>query len=95
MSFHYNTAKDQAIADNDGKELHVEVARSTALDRYISQSNSRKGTARGHFEVETASKQFQFEEKELDAIHQRTAMLVETLLCDYRCRGAGELGARI
>lgn len=42
-----------------GKELDVEVIRSTALDTYLSEGNLPKVTALGHFEVEKALMEFQ------------------------------------
>lgn len=83
------------VKDNDGKELHVEVIRSTALDGYISHDNLPKVTALGHFRIEKALKAFQLQEKELDAIHEKTAMLVETLLGDRRCKCGDGHGARV
>lgn len=76
------------------KELDVEVIRSAALDRYLSPGNLPKVTALGHYEVEKALKEFQSQEKLLDEIHKKTAMLVESLLGDRRCKCGDEHGAR-
>ena len=78
-----------------GQELDVEVIRSTALDTYLSDGNLPKVTALGHFEIEKALKAFQLQEKELEVIHKKTAMLVENLLGDRRCKCGDEHGARV
>lgn len=79
--------------DIGGKELHVEVVRSTALDRYISGNNQPKVTALGHFEIEKALTKFRLQEKELDEIQKKTAMLVDKLLGDRRCKCGDGQGA--
>lgn len=73
------TLQDMKKAYGDS-DLDVEVIRSTALDRYISRDNLPKLTALGHYEVEKALKDFHLQEKELDGIRKKTAMLVESLL---------------
>lgn len=78
-----------------GQELDVEVVRSTALDTYLSEGNLPKVTALGHFEIEQALKAFQLQERELEMIHKKTAMLVEKLLKDGRGNRGDGHGARV
>ena len=68
-----------------GKELDVEVVRSIALDRYLSEGNLPKVTALGYLEVEKVLKDFQLQKKALDENRKKTEALLDSLLGDRRC----------
>ena len=75
------------------EELHVDVIRSIALDKYLSPDNLPKVTAIGHLDLEKALKGFQAEEKVLDDLQKKTEMLVDSLLEDHRCKREDGHGA--
>ena len=62
-----------------GRELDVEVIRSTALKPYISTRNLPKFIAFGRPGLEEALKDLRQEEKKLDDLHKKTEELVEAL----------------
>ncbi len=73
-----------------GKELDIEVVRSTALDRYVSEGNIPKVMALGHFEMEMVLKAYEEAEVRLGNLQKETARRVEALVGDRGCEDGDE-----
>ena len=72
--------------DNGGKELDVEVVRSTAVDQFLSDGNLPKVMALGRFEMEVVLKAFKEEEIKLGKLQKETARRVEALAKDQQTK---------
>ena len=80
-------ARLQEITTAYGKrKLDADLIRSTALDTYLSKGDLPKAIALGYFEIEKVVKDLELQEKELDGIQKKTAIMLENILGDRRCK---------